>query len=151
MHVAVLLKVFADSVTTLKKEHANKDFLVWDKDDQPAMDFVAACANIRAYIFSIAQKSKFEIKCECFSFNRRRRRLIMSNIISAIAGNIIPAIATANAMIAGLVVLYAFRLLVEEYEKCPSIYLRQKSVHSKFILAADKQLTKVIFGRQTWN
>lgn len=45
-------------------------------------------------------------------------------------------------MIAGLVVLHAFRVLGEDYDKCPSIYLRQKSVHSKFVLAADKQLSK---------
>lgn len=45
-------------------------------------------------------------------------------------------------MIAGLVVLYAFRCLAEDYEKCASIYLRQKSVHSKFILAADKQVSQ---------
>lgn len=44
-------------------------------------------------------------------------------------------------MIAGLVVLHAFRVLTEQFEKCPSVYLRKKSVHSKFILAADKNLT----------
>lgn len=120
--IAKCAKVFADSVAPLKDELADKNFLVWDKDDKPAMDFVTACANIRAQIFSIPQKSRFQVK--------------------SIAGNIIPAIATANAMIAGLVVLYAFRLLIEEYEKCPSVYLRQKSIHSKFLLAADKQLSK---------
>lgn len=62
-------------------------------------------------------------------------------LFTAIAGNIIPAIATANAMIAGLVVLHAFRVLVEEYQKCPSVYLRKKSIHSKFVLAADKQIS----------
>ncbi|XP_066149326.1 SUMO-activating enzyme subunit 2 [Euwallacea fornicatus] len=120
--IAKCAEVFADSVCVLKKELANKDFLVWDKDDKPAMDFVTACANIRSYIFLIPQNSKFQVK--------------------SIAGNIIPAIATANAIIAGLVVLYAFRVLIDEFEKCPSIYLRQKSVHSKFVLAADKQLSK---------
>lgn len=113
-------KIFADTVGVLKEELAGKTFLVWDKDDKPAMDFVTACANIRAHIFSISTKSRFEIK--------------------SIAGNIIPAIATANAMIAGLVVLHAFRVLLQDYQKCPSIYLRQKSIHSKFVLAADKQI-----------
>lgn len=69
-------------------------------------------------------------------------QIISYFLFSAIAGNIIPAIATANAMIAGLVVLHAFRVLNQEYEKCPSIYLRKKSIHSKFILAADKQISK---------
>lgn len=45
-------------------------------------------------------------------------------------------------MIAGLVVLHAFRILSQEYERCPSIYLRKKSVHSKSVLAADKQISK---------
>ncbi|XP_076264949.1 ubiquitin-like activating enzyme 2 [Rhynchophorus ferrugineus] len=115
-------KVFAESISQLRNDLEGKTFLVWDKDDKPAMDFVTACANVRANIFSIQQKSRFQIK--------------------SIAGNIIPAIATANAMIAGLVVLYAFRILAEKVQQCPSIYLRQKSVHSKFVLAADRQLTK---------
>lgn len=60
----------------------------------------------------------------------------------AIAGNIIPAIATANALIAGVAVLYAFRLLEENFLQCPPIYLRQKSIYSKIILAADKEIQK---------
>lgn len=40
------------------------DHLVWDKDDKNAMDFVAACANIRAHIFGIPQKTRFDIKCK---------------------------------------------------------------------------------------
>jgi ubiquitin-like 1-activating enzyme E1 B len=40
------------------------DHLVWDKDDKNAMDFVASCANVRAYIFGIPQKTRFDIKCE---------------------------------------------------------------------------------------
>lgn len=40
------------------------DHLVWDKDDRSAMDFVASCANIRAHIFGIPQKTRFDIKCK---------------------------------------------------------------------------------------
>lgn len=61
--------VFAISVNELQKEYSSlaiDDCLVWDKDDKYAMDFVAACANIRARIFHIAQKSRFEIKCMYF-------------------------------------------------------------------------------------
>ncbi|XP_060520679.1 SUMO-activating enzyme subunit 2 [Cylas formicarius] len=118
--VAKCARVFADTIALLKNELAEKKFLLWDKDDKAAMDFVTACANLRSKVFNIVQKSRFEIK--------------------SIAGNIIPAIATANAMIAGLVVLYAFRVLVGEYKKCPSIYLRQKSIHSKLILVTDTRM-----------
>jgi Repeat in ubiquitin-activating (UBA) protein. len=40
------------------------DHLMWDKDDRSAMDFVASCANIRAHIFGIPQKTRFDIKCK---------------------------------------------------------------------------------------
>lgn len=99
--------VFATSLADLQKEFetlAVDDNLVWDKDDKAAMDFVAACANIRAKIFNITLKSRFEIK--------------------SMAGNIIPAIATTNAITAGLVVMRAFNVLLEQYEQCQSIYVR---------------------------
>ncbi|KAI3402812.2 UBA2 [Candida oxycetoniae] len=59
------------------KEH----FISFDKDDDDAMTFVAAASNLRSHIFHISTKSKFDIK--------------------EIAGNIIPAIATTNAIVAG--------------------------------------------------
>jgi ubiquitin-like 1-activating enzyme E1 B len=120
LSISKCAKIFEETVTILKSDLSNKKFLVWDKDDKPGMDFVTACANIRAHIFSIPQKSRFAVK--------------------SIAGNIIPAIATANALIAGVVVLYAFRVLQNEFEKCPTIYLRQKSVHSKVLMAADNNV-----------
>lgn len=36
------------------------------QDDEIAMDFVTSTANIRAYIFGIALKSRFDIKCKFF-------------------------------------------------------------------------------------
>lgn len=59
--------VFATSLHELQQEFSKlavDDHLVWDKDDKAAMDFVAACANVRAKIFHIPQKSRFEIKCK---------------------------------------------------------------------------------------
>lgn len=61
--------VFSDSIDTLKKELAKKeagDYLIWDKDDKPAMDFVTACANIRSHIFGIQKKSLFDAKCKLY-------------------------------------------------------------------------------------
>lgn len=43
---------------------------------------------------------------------------------AAMAGNIIPAIATTNAITAGIVVLHAFNVLREQYERCQSVYVR---------------------------
>lgn len=96
------------------------DHLVWDKDDRHGMDFVAACANIRAHIFHIAQKSRFEIK--------------------SMAGNIIPAIATTNAITAGMVVLHSFKVLQERFENCPNVYMRLRPNARNQIITADKFL-----------
>ncbi|XP_053662622.1 SUMO-activating enzyme subunit 2 [Anopheles marshallii] len=101
------VKLFAASLKALQTTFTKLpegDHLVWDKDDKDAMDFVAACANIRAQIFDIQRKSRFEIK--------------------SMAGNIIPAIATTNAITAGVVVMRAFRLLQEQYDKCKTVYVR---------------------------
>lgn len=59
----------------------NEPFITFDKDDEDTLIFVAAASNLRSFSFGIPLKSKFDIK--------------------EIAGNIIPAIATTNAIIAG--------------------------------------------------
>ena len=33
------------------------------QDDKVSMDFVAAAANLRAHVFGIQKKSRFDIKC----------------------------------------------------------------------------------------
>lgn len=61
-----IFQVFATSTKALQvdlKSRPDGDHLVWDKDEKSAMDFVTACANIRAHIFNIQLKSRFEIKC----------------------------------------------------------------------------------------
>ncbi|KAM7251791.1 hypothetical protein ACFE04_023674 [Oxalis oulophora] len=65
--------------------------LSFDKDDQLAMEFVTAAANIRATCFGIPLRSLFEAK--------------------GIAGNIVHAVATTNAIIAGLIVIEAIKVL----------------------------------------
>ena len=85
----------------------------WDKDDDDAMMFVAAAANIRAAIFNIEQKTQWKVK--------------------EMAGNIIPAIATSNAIIAGLIVLQAVRVLRAQLDKCKDVSLRKESVSNKLI------------------
>ncbi|XP_043255612.1 SUMO-activating enzyme subunit 2 [Colletes gigas] len=118
--------VFAESIKNLSKtlkdsqEKSPNNHLVWDKDDQSSMDFVAACANIRAYIFGIPQKTRFDIK--------------------SMAGNIIPAIATTNAIVAGIVVLHAFRILVNNLKACKSVYLRSKMNHRNQLLVPEKNV-----------
>lgn len=80
--------------------------LSFDKDDKDTLDFVASAANLRSIIFSIERKSEFEIK--------RRLTLILTVTLltsTEMAGNIIPAIATTNAMTASLCVLQSLHVL----------------------------------------
>lgn len=77
--------------------------IVFDKDDADTLDFVAASANIRSIIFGIETKSRFDIK--------------------QMAGNIIPAIATTNAIVAGLCVLQSFKVLRGDYSSTKEVFL----------------------------
>ncbi len=70
----------------------------FDKDDALAMRFVTCTSNLRSYIFGIEPiQSHYSAK--------------------GIAGNIIPAIATTNAIAAGLQVLQAFQILKKQVEE----------------------------------
>ena len=53
-----------DSFLVIKKVIYNLHL----QDDDAAMDFVASAANIRAHIFSIAEKTRFDIKCKFIYF-----------------------------------------------------------------------------------
>ncbi|KAK3320610.1 hypothetical protein B0T19DRAFT_450808 [Cercophora scortea] len=107
------LVVFNDSLERLSKRildmkaHQNgtgpSPIITFDKDDEDTLDFVAASANIRSSLFGIDRKPKFDIK--------------------QMAGNIIPAIATTNAIVAGLCVLESFKVLRGEYDQAKEVYL----------------------------
>jgi ubiquitin-like 1-activating enzyme E1 B len=79
--------------------------ITFDKDDEDTLDFVTASANLRSIVFGIDTKSRFDIK--------------------QMAGNIIPAIATTNAIVAGLCVLQSYKVLrgdfanAKEVRSCP--------------------------------
>jgi ubiquitin-like 1-activating enzyme E1 B len=63
----------------------------FDKDDKDTLDFVSAAANLRSHVFGIPTNSEWEIK--------------------QMAGNIIPAIATSNALTASLSVMLSYKVL----------------------------------------
>ena len=62
-----------------------------------AVEFVTTAANIRASSFGIPLHSLFEAK--------------------GVAGNIVHAVATTNAIIAGLIVIEAIKVLHGDYKK----------------------------------
>lgn len=84
-----------DEQAAAMKNGSSKPIITFDKDDEDTLDFVTASANLRSAVFGIETKSKFDVK--------------------QMAGNIIPAIATTNAMTAGLCVLQAFKVMRGNY------------------------------------
>ncbi|KAJ5102272.1 ubiquitin-like activating enzyme (UbaB) [Penicillium alfredii] len=84
--------------------------LTFDKDDEDTLDFVTATANLRAVVFDIPLKSKFDTK--------------------QMAGNIIPAIATTNAMTAGLCVLQAFKVLQDDLAHAKMVFLERSGARA---------------------
>ena len=83
----------------LKKRETDPDAsLEFDKDDEVALNFVTATANLRAQIYKIDQKSRFVVK--------------------QMAGNIIPAIATTNAIVAGMIVILATKIVTGQVKDC---------------------------------
>lgn len=86
------IKKFISITNKLMERMPNEDnHIEFDKDDDDTLEFVSVAANIRSHVFNIPLKSVFDIK--------------------QIAGNIIPAIATTNAIIAGLSSLASLRVL----------------------------------------
>ncbi|CAH8860889.1 unnamed protein product [Trichobilharzia szidati] len=106
------LEIFLNSVEKLQRQvedGSGDKFLVWDKDDQEAMDFVASAAVIRSQLFHLPgadQLTRFTIK--------------------SLAGNIIPAVASTNAIVAGLMVLQARHILSKHYERVRTVYLHRQ-------------------------
>ena len=111
--------VFTDSLTRLstrlaeEKAQAEKNdgpepVIEFDKDDDDTLDFVTAAANLWSAAFAIEPKSKFDTK--------------------QMAGNIIPAIATTNAMVAALCVLQAYKVFKGEFGRTREIFLQRANM-----------------------
>lgn len=97
--VAESASVFLDAIVRVLEGRADEvGAMKFDKDDPDALDFVTAAANLRATVFGIENKSRWDVK--------------------EIAGAIIPAIATTNAIIAGFIVLECLKVLAGRESAC---------------------------------
>ncbi|KWU43431.1 hypothetical protein RHOSPDRAFT_19585 [Rhodotorula sp. JG-1b] len=100
--------LFVDAVDRLTKRFdPNGEALSFDKDDEDTLDFVVGAANLRAAAFDIEGQTKFQVK--------------------EYAGNIIPAIATTNAIIAAALVHQALNVLRGSWDSARSIWLLRNS------------------------
>ncbi|TIA90299.1 hypothetical protein E3P99_01642 [Wallemia hederae] len=99
------VKLFIDATDRLaKRAVSTKQPIEFDKDDKDTLDFVTASSNLRSAVYTIPTKTIFEVK--------------------EMAGNIIPAIATTNAIIAGEQTLKAINVLQRRLDLCkPCVYL----------------------------
>ena len=120
------IKIFKQSLESLSKIYqkeceSDPNFtLSFDKDDQTSLDFVTSSSNLRARIFNISPSTRFKIK--------------------EMAGNIIPAIATTNAIIAGMIVLSAIKILDSRINECRNTYLMYTAPSRNSILSYEKLL-----------
>lgn len=106
--------LFKSSIFRLLKRAEKEVEISFDKDDLDTLDLVASSANIRAKIFGIKQASKFEIK--------------------AMAGNIIPAIATTNAIAAAMIIIHARNILLNDQDSLCNAYINYGSTRNVFTI-----------------
>ncbi|XP_049850617.1 SUMO-activating enzyme subunit 2-like [Schistocerca gregaria] len=90
----------------------------WDKDQNSHLDFVTAASNLRCAQFNMSMQSRFDVKSQ--------------------AGQIVPSIATTNAIVAGLVTLEAIKILTKNFERCRQTFLtRVASKKSGYLLTSE--------------
>jgi ubiquitin-like 1-activating enzyme E1 B len=109
---------------------AGEPTIAFDKDDPDALDFVTAAANLRAFAYGIHLKSRWEVKGAVLFLMNVCASFDVHDCIE-MAGNIIPAIATTNAIIAGLSVLQALHLLRRQHAGDTSLG-KLRNVHAQF-------------------
>lgn len=91
----------------VQKRRSEIGTLTFDKDDAGALMFVASASNLRSHSFGVALQSPFAVK--------------------GIAGNIVHAVATTNAIVGGLIVLEALKIIVNggSVEKCLTTFVNR--------------------------
>ena len=104
-----LVNTFVFTVSSLKTR-TRKDF---DKNDKPCVHFVAAVSNLRGLNFAIQSKTTSEVQ--------------------QVAGNIIPAIGSTNAIVAGLQVIEGLKVLSQN-PNFGTIWVNQHVSNNKFII-----------------
>lgn len=99
--------MFVEACNKLYERKLKHGSVGWDKDDDDALNFVTAASNLRGHCYGIEILSRFDVKQK--------------------AGNIIPAIASTNAIVAGLIVLEAFKVIDGRKQDCRFTYVYKEA------------------------
>lgn len=106
------VQLFLNTFKTLKTLKEKEGPIVFDKDDNLALKFVSAISNARAYAFNIPLQSEFTIK--------------------EMAGNIVPTIASTNAIVAAIQVTEAIKFLQSRFlaeKNKPTSHIKNKELY----------------------
>ncbi|KRY81627.1 SUMO-activating enzyme subunit 2 [Trichinella pseudospiralis] len=98
------------------KERAKNAPLVWQKDDPVCVDFVTAFTNFRCHVFNIEKIPRFEAE--------------------TIAGRVVPAIVSTNAVVAGLMVLKLYAVLERRKDFYGSVAISSQEGMPRFLSIA---------------
>ncbi|GIL50913.1 hypothetical protein Vafri_6998 [Volvox africanus] len=115
-NAAVLLLAIAMYHDMRKEEVGSASF---DKDDDLAVDFVTAASNLRSSCYGIPEQSLFDAK--------------------GMAGNIIHAIATTNAIISGLIVIEALKILAGCHDVVRNTFLNEFPPSKRLLLVQNPE------------
>ena len=114
-NLCLFVRSIADYVE-LRKDTLGK--AIFDKEDDLAVDFVSSASNLRMLNYGIEAQSRFQVK--------------------SIAGNIIAAVATTNAVVAGLIVVEAKKVLclaeAEAAKLCRMVWVRRQASGKKLMV-----------------
>lgn len=104
-------QMFRDSFTYLNKlKQQSQGSISFDKDNSYIMKFIASACNIRCHIFGLDLQNEFTVK--------------------QISGNVIPAIASTNAIVAALQVTEAVKVFKKKAD--PSTKLKELWVQNDY-------------------
>ena len=107
-NVKELISIFYHSFNLLVKLTESTP-IVFDKENDTIIMFIYSCSNLRALNFLIATSSKFTVK--------------------QIAGNIIPAIASTNNIVASIQVIESIKTLYGKKTEIKNVnYLKEKEI-----------------------
>ncbi|KRX07271.1 Molybdenum cofactor biosynthesis, MoeB [Pseudocohnilembus persalinus] len=85
------IEIFRDSFAELIQRKVKEEMVAFEKDDPIIIKFLSAACNLRCHIFNIPLQNEFQIK--------------------QISGNIIPAIASTNAIVAAIEITETLKYL----------------------------------------